>query len=40
MVFSLEYTKIPKVFFTPHQGDDVIWTTKGVKNSTMVSEAK
>jgi hypothetical protein len=36
----LEYTKILKFFFTPHQGDKINWATKGITNATMVSEAK
>jgi hypothetical protein len=39
-VYFLEYTKIPKVFFTPHQGDEVKWATKVVAIATMVSETK
>jgi hypothetical protein len=36
----LEYTKIPKVFFTPHHDDDVNWAIKGTTNATMVSGGK
>jgi hypothetical protein len=35
-VYSLEYTKIPKVFST---GDDVSRETKVITNATMVSKA-
>jgi hypothetical protein len=36
----LHYTKIPKVFFAPHQGNVVNWATKGITNATIVSQAK
>jgi hypothetical protein len=39
-MFFLEYTKIPKKFFMPHQNDDVNRATKGITNATMVSQAK
>jgi hypothetical protein len=39
-VYSLEYTKIPKVFFTLYiTGDDISRATKGMTNSTMISKA-
>jgi hypothetical protein len=38
-VYSLEYTEIPKSFFTPYQGD-VSRATKGIINTAMVSRVK
>jgi hypothetical protein len=37
-VYSLEHTKIPQAFFTPHHGDDVRRATKGTTNATMVGK--
>jgi hypothetical protein len=37
-VYSLEYTKIPKAFFTPHHRDDVSRITKGITKASMVSK--
>jgi hypothetical protein len=39
-MYSLEYTKIPKVCFATRQGDDVSRTRKSIINAITISEAK
>jgi hypothetical protein len=38
-MYSLEYIKVPKVFFLQIMGVDVSRATKGITNATVISKA-